>query len=287
MNLFQAGLVLVAVGWLAASVASPQIAEQPRAGDAARELLARLGAKDFRTREQASAALEQQGDAALPVLRQALAENCDLEIRTRAERLIAVIEARNRSRHSLQRILTHVQQSKEPPSEQQFTHALYLLTLGRPATAEERQDGEMLLKSARQRETALAEWIDRLQKHPDYSKPLAEARLQLQDFRVDMLRDRDAAMGRLLHAARSIEKLPIQHASEAILDAAESLGGRHAIELMCLTGVGRLPAHKECNEIESKLKARKPMVDRRTQLAELWWALMNADDFPLVGRAQP
>ncbi len=111
--------------------------------------------------------------------------------------------------------------------------------------------------------------------------------MQLQDFRVDMLRDRDAAMGRLLHAVRYIEKLPIQHASRSILDTAESLGDHHAIEFMCLMGVGRLPADKECNEIESKLKARKPMVDRRTQLADLWWALINANDFPLVGQLQP
>jgi HEAT repeat protein len=111
MKLLQAGPALIGICWLAVPAASPKAADQPRAGAAVRELISQLGAKEFLTREQASAALEQQGDAALPALRQALAESRDLEIRVRAERLIAAIEQRHRPRYALQRILTHAQAS--------------------------------------------------------------------------------------------------------------------------------------------------------------------------------
>jgi hypothetical protein len=84
LNLLQAGLVLAGIGWLAAPAASPLAADQLHAGEPVRELIARLGAKDFCTRELASAALEQQGEATPPGLRQALAANPDLEIRVRA-----------------------------------------------------------------------------------------------------------------------------------------------------------------------------------------------------------
>src|SRR5262249_18403746 len=51
------------------------------------DLIARLGADDFRAREAASAALERIGEGALPALRQALLAD-DLEVRHRAEALV-------------------------------------------------------------------------------------------------------------------------------------------------------------------------------------------------------
>jgi hypothetical protein len=195
------------------------------------------------------------------------------------------IEQRNRARHALQRIRTRAQQSQESPSEQQLTHALYLLTLGRPATAQERQDGEKLLKAAAQRETVLAEWIDRLQKHPDYSKSLAEARLQLQDFRVEMARDRDLAVGRTIQAARSREELPIHAATKTIMTTIKPLDQRAGLDLMFLMSIGQLPHAKYYAEVEKQLQPPKPNY-AQVQLSDYWWALLNSNEFA-GGPSQP
>ncbi|MFM8270967.1 MAG: hypothetical protein ACKODX_01325, partial [Gemmata sp.] len=71
---------------LAVSVAvgnPPAPSAPPGSGPAAAELIARLGSDDFRTRERATADLEQAGAAAIPALREA-ARSADPEVRRRA-----------------------------------------------------------------------------------------------------------------------------------------------------------------------------------------------------------
>ncbi|MBL8796368.1 MAG: hypothetical protein JNM56_20890 [Planctomycetia bacterium] len=267
----------IQTSWLLIAVSGFAAANQPTP---IADLIARLGAQEFRTREQASAALEQQGEAALPSLRRARAETADPEVRVRAERLIEVIEQRNRARHALQQIVRGLQQSKEPPNDQQLTSALYLAALGRPATAEERQQGEQQLKAGGQRDTLLAGMIDRLRQHAEYSKPLAEARLQMQEFRVEMAGNRDAAW---MQGSRSREPTPMQKAARSIMKAAEPLDARDAVDLLFLLSIARLPTAQEFARIDQQLKLQQA-ADRRSGLSDLWWALLNSNEFLQMGQ---
>jgi len=57
-------------------------------------LIADLGDEEFATREAATAALERLGEAALPALRQAVADSDDLEIRRRAGAIVEQMDYR-------------------------------------------------------------------------------------------------------------------------------------------------------------------------------------------------
>jgi hypothetical protein len=74
-------------------------------------LIAQLDSGRFEERRQAEIALERIGEAALPALQRALADRPNLELRRRAERLVAVIEKGVRIRALAARLL----QDDAPP----------------------------------------------------------------------------------------------------------------------------------------------------------------------------
>jgi hypothetical protein len=92
-------------------------------------LVVELGSDDFKARQKATEALGKLGDAAAPALRQALAGNPTLELRRRAERLLADVQER-------------------PPSPQRLRIMRAVEVLERLRTPEARQALEGLTKSA-------------------------------------------------------------------------------------------------------------------------------------------
>ena len=77
------------ISLLAAWPAVPAQAAEAKADDARiRELVGRLGADDYRTREQAQAELVKVGPSAIPPLEKALAETSDPEVKLRAGQIL-------------------------------------------------------------------------------------------------------------------------------------------------------------------------------------------------------
>src|SRR5207249_1159197 len=89
-------VVLVVGLCLAAVPAALLLAAAPPAGPSSTEvarLIGRLGDDDFAVREAATKRLMRAGEPALPALLEALASD-DTEVRHRARRIVAAIEAR-------------------------------------------------------------------------------------------------------------------------------------------------------------------------------------------------
>jgi HEAT repeat protein len=95
-------------------------ADKPEAPDAAQLKVwaTQLGDDDYQKREEAQAKLAEAGPAAIPYLKEAL-KNEDLEVRQRAERLLAPL---NREEH-----LTEAAQTLGDPDWEKVTHAIDVL----------------------------------------------------------------------------------------------------------------------------------------------------------------
>jgi len=97
------GLVLLVAGLLlpaAALIAGPVAADGQKETDHLKTLIAQLGSSRFRERQDATRLLDQAGEPALPLLHSAMASP-DLEVRTRAEALIARIEMKRETARAI------------------------------------------------------------------------------------------------------------------------------------------------------------------------------------------
>src|SRR5437868_2102685 len=89
---FARALVLEIVFLVGGSIRSADEAAIRGSGPDVAELIRRLGAQEFKVRENASAELRKYGETASKLLREAARENPDLEVRRRAKGVLNLIE---------------------------------------------------------------------------------------------------------------------------------------------------------------------------------------------------
>jgi hypothetical protein len=243
-------------------------ADQP-ASESVAKLIAQLGAKDFRVREQGSKELEKLGSAILPALRRAAKGKIELEVKRRLEGVITRIETAalkaeekhwqklDASRRGVKDKLVQILAKKPELKDQQLISAIYLLTMARYPTDDEATRGKkQFTESTGRLIPALG---------------LARSLVQTKEFNADVA----AVIGRIRKFNfNEVQKLC--HEIGASLSKAAKTN-EQLVDVAFLLVFSRFPEPKQSNIALDHLK--KHAKNRAEAAGNIIWALINTKEF--------
>lgn len=249
----------------------------PKDSSIAPELIKQLGDKDYAIREMASERLAKMGPKALALLRQAQRSG-DLEIRSRASRILERIEPPGESISRLRSLLWDLQRSPRLTTER--IRAMYLVSRCRPPRAQECRQGKEILAQAPRSRSAVDLWFDSLLYHIETRKEVPEAlahihrigeayRQQQQD-----LKNRKSISGLVLLNGE-FQKKHIEAASTKLL-ACRQLTADQQMDIVFVLTWHRFPSDEEKAYVA---KHRKKTKDGSQFLRDILGALVNSREF--------
>jgi hypothetical protein len=253
-------------------------AEQPADAERIQQLLGQLAADDFPTRQRADQELEKLGLAALPALREALAQNQGLEMKQRVERLINRIELkswRNTDGYAAKKRLERVLELSPKLDDEPAVNAAYLLVAARSASEREKADALEQLKQAKNRNTAVLDLARALVNGRDFDENVAAANVKLLDLQA-RLHDSAELQINLIVEGSPLGELG-RELSAKLAKVTGPLTQRQTTDLLFLLTLSRFPTEKENATLEKRLRLDKD----RSQVADLLWALVNCNEFIL------
>jgi hypothetical protein len=273
-------------GWVAgllcvigAAVASEPPSRDPAPVSAERlqQLIAQLGDPKFKVREQAAAELSRLGRPALRALKEAAANSKDLEVRKRAKAVAEAIQAQDRPRDGLMRILSRLQQARPAPSDRQVAVAIYLLSVSRPATEAELNAAEKRLKGARDKALAAEELMWPLLTGREFNDKLADFNLWVVDLKKKVA---GLTLAAALHHLNAVPQKSLVEKSGRLIVALDKRSDAQVVDALFLMFLARFPTTENTT---TALAHIKKVGKRENALADLLWSLMNTKEF-IIGK---
>jgi hypothetical protein len=278
-------LTILALNGSVAPARGQTIPGEPASPEVVAKLIAQLGAMDFRTRDQASLQLEKLGSAVLPALRKAAAANPELEIKLRLEAVAHRIESGllkaedklwqhlDVPGRGLKDRLVRILANKPALSDAQVASAIYLLTVGRPPTNEERKRAERLLAAMDGRMLNALQLARALVQGKEYRAEIAAASAHLLKVQADLAADTEVPTKLARLNAPEFEKL-INEVGAALHKA--TAGDERVIDLAFLVVLSRFPTAANVKTAVAHLQ-RAP--ERVTAARDIVWDLVNTSEF--------
>jgi RNA polymerase sigma factor (sigma-70 family) len=256
-----------------------------------RTLIGELTATDFKTRQNAAAELDTLGSLALPTLKATAKAPIELDLRVRAEQIIAGIERRLAEEdkkwaefgwapHALKRQLGEIFKRAPWLSDHEMVTTLYLLTVARAPTEAEWAEAEKRFESGAY-PAALFELAWGLVHSREFSADIAGASAQVRNYRLN-LRIPRGTYNELKDKLGKSNVLP-REAAAAVSKA--PLSDKQVVETIFLITLARPPAQADWDAINQHRKALEQQLGAgavRQRLAEdLIAALMDCHEFRL------
>ena len=270
------GAAALIIGPLAAADV-PGPTPMPAAAERTKELIGRLGAKEFSTRQRAEEELEKLGTAALPALREAAAAKSDLDLKRRIERLMERIDWNGWNGPSalgVRKRLELMLRVNPKLSDDQTVRASYLLCIARMPTEAESKNALVQLKQAKDRRRAVLDMARTLVQGREFNQDLAAANLMMLNFQEKLLATPRPEMLILANTPESTDL--IKAAAGKCKKAVSSLARHQLYKVFFLVTLSRLPTDKETASLDRSFKqAKAPNIPA----PDLLWALINCNEF--------
>jgi hypothetical protein len=269
--------VIAAAGAASGASEPPSSDPAPLSPERLQKLIGQLGDSKFKVREQAAQELSRLGRLALPALKEAAADNKDVEIRKRAKALAEAIQARDRPRAGLLSLLSRLQQAQPAPSDRQVAVAIYLLSVSRPATDAELNAAEKRLKkeaSDKGKRRVAEELMWPLLTGREFNDKLADFNLRVMDLKGKIT-------GTTL--AETLHRLNTEEFQKSLVDltgrlkaALEKRSDAQVVDAIFLVLLARFP---HADQTTTALAYIKKIGKREQALSDLLWSLMNTKEF--------
>jgi hypothetical protein len=250
-------------------------------------LLAQLSAADFRTREQASAALEKLGPPVLPALRKAVRANIELEIKRRIELVATRIEnallkseeqrwqGLDLPRRGIKERIAKILATTPALSDLQVASAVYLITVSRPPTDEEVTQARKQFAEGHTRQLGILELTRSLVQGKEFAARVASANARVLKLQQELGADTEVARQLARLNGAELQKT-IAEVSEAVAKAMKA--DEQVVNLAFLLVVSRFPKEREAQAVAPHLKRAQ---QRPAAISDLFWALINTREFAM------
>jgi hypothetical protein len=281
--------VAVALATLAlggAALGSGQaVPSTPTRPESVAKLIRQLGADDFRSREQASAALEKLGGAVLPSLRKALQTPTELEVKRRLERAVrriekAVLDAEEKRwqdldapRRGLKERVARIVAGTPALGDDRLAVAIYLVTVGRPPTETEATQARKQLAASDSRLLSALRVARSLVHGKEVRAEIAAANSHLAKAQKDL-----AGEGLLVTKLARLNGAEFEKITSAVAASLNKVvkTDEQLVHVAFLLAFSRFPNAGESATAVAHLKKSK---DRSRATADLVWALVNSREF--------
>jgi hypothetical protein len=255
------------------------------------KLIAQLGAKEFRARDQASKGLEKLGKPVLPILRKAVAANVELEAKRRIEQVMirienALLETEEKSwqgldapRRGIKERLVRILRRTPGLSDQQVVSAIYLLVGGRSPNAEEASRAQKQLKESDSRFIPAFQIARSLVQSKEFKSEVAEANVRILKVERDLAAETEISKRLQLLNGKEIQELT-EEVAASLTKAAKT--NQQVVELVFLLVLSRFPNKMEYTVTVAHLKKANQRPVRET--VDLIWAVINCGEFAFENR---
>ena len=276
-------MLAVIVG-IALSTTQTTRAEQPSA-EVIAKLIAQLGDKSFRNREQAAADLVKLGEPILPALRKAASAKVELEIKERIELVIkqidrAALEAEAKQwqdfdapKRGIRDRMESLLAKKPSLSDDQLSSAIYLLTLGRAATAKEVDEAKTQFGEGERRPAKVLAFVRKKVQSKEFNADVAAASARMLEIQVGLAKKAAAANLEIVNSSSKFAR-EIAASLEKGVKVDEQV-----VDVVFLLTVSRFPTSVEAMSVIGFLK-KEP--NRSSAIADIIWAVMNSKEFLLA-----
>jgi hypothetical protein len=273
--------MLAAIAVITLSTGRTIRAEQP-SPDLVAKLISQLGDDSFRTRERAAADLAKLGEPILPALRKAASAKVELEVKQRIELVIqqidrAALEAEAKLWQPLdapkQKIKDRMEKllSKKPSlSDDQLSSAIYLLALGRSASAKEVEEAKKQFGEGERRPAKVLAFVRSHVQSKEFNADVATASARMLEIQAGLAKKAAATNLEIVNSSS-------KYAGEiaASLDKGVK-GNEQLIDVAFLLTMSRFPKADEATQVITFLKKER---NRATAITDIVWALMNSKEF--------
>ena len=269
---------------LSVRASGQNVISKPPADGAVAKLIAQLGADDFRTREQASKELVKLGSKILPALQKAARGNLNLEVRRRIQQVAVriediLLEAEDKPwkgldgpRRGIKERLVRILRKSSSLSDAQVTSAIYLLTVGRSATAEEARRDEKSFAESHTRLVPVLRIARSLIQSKEFKADIATANGRILDAQKDLAGE---TLAKQLHRLNGAEYQKLTDEVAAALNKSVK-NDRQVIDLAYLLALSRFPQEEQADIAAKHITKTK---ERVRGIADLVWAMTNTREF--------
>jgi hypothetical protein len=275
---------LAFIGEAAAALGATVPAKQPPP-ETVTKLIARLNAPTFRARQQASDQLEKLGGPVLPALRKAATASTEPEVKRRIEVVVVRIEnalfkaeekrwqTLDASRRSIKDRLNKILARTPALSDRQLAMAVYLLTMGRPPTAEEVTRARKEFAETNGRLASVLQLTRSLVRAKEFRTEVAAANGRVFKAQKDLATDKELA--------EKLQRLNGGAFQKLTNDVAASLTkvvktDKPLVDLAYLLVLSRFPQASEAKVCLAYLKKKR---NRSVAASDFFWSLMNTREF--------